>query len=70
MHTLWRQAYIWLGMVFRDDIKISDSENIWYSIIDTVILLTKIQIYVNRQKVKVTNIAEIKYELSVQLWYE
>ena len=35
--------------------------------IDTVILLTKKKICDNRQKGKVTNIVEIKYELSVQL---
>ena len=35
-----------------------------------MILLTKKKIYKNRQKGKVTNIAEIKYELSVQLQYE
>ena len=40
------------------------------SITDTVILLTKKKIYKNRQKGKVTNIAEIKYELSVQLQCE
>ena len=57
VHTLWRQVEVWLGMVLGDNIKISDSEKISRtayknSIIDTVILLT--------------NIAEIKYELSVQ----
>ena len=40
------------------------------SIIDTAILLTKKKIYKNRQKGNVTNIAEIKYELSVQIQYE
>ena len=40
------------------------------SIIDTVMLLTKENIYKNRQKGKVTNIAEIKYELSVKFQYE
>ena len=40
------------------------------SIIDTVILLTKKKIYKNRQNGKVTYIAEIKHELSVQLQYE
>ena len=40
------------------------------SIIDTVILLTKKKRHENRQKGKVTNIAEIKSELSVQLHYE
>ena len=35
-----------------------------------MILLTKKKIYKNRQKGKVTNIAEIKYKLSVQLQYE
>ena len=35
-----------------------------------MILLTKKKIYKNRQKGKVTNIAEIKYELSVQLQCE
>ena len=34
-----------------------------------MILLTKKKICKNRQKGKVTNIAEIKYELSVQLQY-
>ena len=62
-------------MVLRDNIKISDTEKIFgtaykNSIIDTVISLTKKKIYKNRQKSKVTNIAEIKYELSVQLHYE
>ena len=55
--------------------KNSDSEKIFgtaykNSIIDKVILLTKKKIYKNRQKCKVTNIAEIKHELSVQLQYE
>ena len=40
------------------------------SIIYTMILLIEKKIYKNRQKGKVTNIAEIKYELSVQLHYE
>ena len=40
------------------------------SIIDTVILLTKKKIHKNRQKGKVTNSAEIKYELSGQLQFE
>ena len=62
-------------MVPRDNIKISDSEKIFgtacrNSIIDTVILLTKKKMYKNRQNGKVTNIAEIKHELSVQLQYE
>ena len=62
-------------MVLRDNIKISDSEKIFgtaykNSIIDTVILLTKKKIYKNRQNGKVTNIAEIKHKLSVQLKYE
>ena len=62
-------------MVLNDNIKISDSEKIFgtaykNSIIDAVILLTKKKIYKNRQKGKVTNVAEIKYELSVQLQYE
>ena len=35
-----------------------------------MILFTKKKIYKNRQKGKVTTIAEIKYELSVQLHYE
>ena len=35
-----------------------------------MILLSKKNIYINRQKGKVTNIAEIKNELSVQLQYE
>ena len=33
-------------------------------------LLTKKKMYKNRQKGNVTNIAEIKYELSLQLQYE
>ena len=75
IHTLWRQVELSLGMVLRDNIKISDSEKIFgtanrNSIIDIVILLTKNKIYKNRQKGKVTNIAEIRYELSVQLEYE
>ena len=59
--------------VLRDDITISDSENIvgtayknnWYN--DCIDEKEDIQ---NRQKCKVTNIAWIKYELSVQLQYE
>ena len=75
IHTLWRQVEVWLGMVLRDSIKIADSEKVFgtaykNSIIDTVILLTKRKIYKNRQNGKVTNIAEIKHELSVQLQYE
>ena len=75
IHTLWRQVEVLLGMVLRDNIKISDSEKIFgtaykNSIIDTVILLTNKKIYKNRQKGKVANIAEIKYKLSVQLQYE
>ena len=60
-------------MVLKYTIKISDSEKIFgsaykNSMIDTVILLTKKKIYKNGQKGrKVTNIAEIKYELLVQL---
>ena len=41
--------------------------------IDTVILMTKRKIQIqktNRKVIKVTNIAEIKYEVSVQLQYE
>ena len=38
--------------------------------IDTVILLTKKKICKNRPNGKVTHIAEIKHELSVQLHYE
>ena len=43
IHILWRQIEVWLGMVLRDNIKISDSEKIFgtaykNSIIDTVIL--------------------------------
>ena len=72
---MWRQIEVWLGMVLRDNIKISDSEKIFGtasndSIIYRVILLTKKKIYKNRQKGKVTNIAVIKHELSVQLQYE
>ena len=40
------------------------------SINDTMILMTKKKIYKNRQKGKVTNLTQIKYELSVQLQYE
>ena len=63
-HSLWRQVELWLSMVLKDKIKISDSERIFgtaynNSIIDTVMLLTKKKIYKNRQKGKVTNIAEI-----------
>ena len=55
IHILWRQIEVWLGMVLRDNIKISDSEKIFgtaykNSIIDSVILLTKKKIYKNRQK--------------------
>ena len=62
-------------MVLRDNIKISDSEFFFGTsykklIIDTVILLTKKKIYKNIQRGKVSNIAEIKYELSVELRYE
>ena len=53
-------------LVLKDKIKISDAYK--NSIIDTVILLTKKEIYKNRQKGKVTNIAEIR--LSAQLQYE
>ena len=62
-------------MVLRDSIKMSDSEKIFgkaynNSIIDIVMLLIKnIYIYKNRQKGKVTNMAGIKYELSVQFQY-
>ena len=38
--------------------------------IDAVILLTKKKIYKSRQEGYVTNIADIKYDLSVQLQYE
>ena len=59
-------------MVLKYTIKISDSEKIFGSaykncMIDTVILLTKKKIYKSGQKGKVTNIAELKYELLVQL---
>ena len=62
-------------MVLRDNINISHSGKIFgtaykNSIIDAVILLTKKKIYKNRQKGEVRNIAEIQYELSVQLQYE
>ena len=62
-------------MVLRDDIKFQIPKQIVgtackNSIFDTVILLTKKKMYKNRQQGKVTNIAEIKYELSVQLQYE
>ena len=61
-------------MVLKQYIKISDLEKectpYKSSIIETVILLTKEKIYKNRQKGNVTNIAEIKYELSVQIQYE
>ena len=45
-YTLWRRLEVWLEMVLRDDIKISDSEKIHgtayeNSTIVTVILLTK-----------------------------
>ena len=58
-----------------DNIKISDSGKIVgtpykNSFIDTVILLTKKKIYKNRQKSKVTNVAEIIYKLSMELQYE
>ena len=74
-HILWWQIEIWLGMVLRDNIKISNSEKKFgtayrNSIIDTMILLTKKKMYENGQKGKMTYIAEIKYELSVQLQYE
>ena len=70
-----RQVELWLSIVLKYKIKISYSEKIFgtaykNSIIDTMILLTKKKIYKNRQKGKVTNIGEIKYELSVQLQYE
>ena len=75
-HKLWRLVELWLGMLLKDDIKISDSERILGTtyknpIIYTVILLTiKKKIYQHRQKGTLTNIAEIKYESSVQLQYE
>ena len=45
IHILWRHIEIWLGMILRDNINISDSERIFgtaykNSIIDTVIVLT------------------------------
>ena len=69
-HKLWRLVELWLGtcMVLKDDIKISDSERILGTtyknpIIYTVILLIiKKKIYKHRQKGKVTNFAEIKYD--------
>ena len=75
IHILCRQIEVWLGMVLRDNIKIFRFRKIFgaaykNSTIDTMILLTKINSYKSRQKGKVTNIAEIKYELSVQLQYE
>ena len=62
-------------MVLRYNIKILDSEKIFgtaykNSIIDKVILLTKKKTYKNRPKGKMTNITEIKYELSVHLQYD
>ena len=30
IHTLWRQIEVWLGMVLRENIKISDSEKKLY----------------------------------------
>ena len=67
-----------LGIVSKYKIKIPDSETIFgtaykNSMIDTVILMTKRKIQIqktNRKVIKVTNIAEIKYEVSVQLQYE
>ena len=61
-------------MVVKDKIKILDPEKIFAtayknSIIVTVIILTK-KCTKSRRKGKVTNIAEIKYELSVQLQHE
>ena len=58
------EVELWLSIVLKYKIKISDSEEIFgtaykNSIIDTVILLTKKKIYKNRQKGKLTNIAEI-----------
>ena len=58
-------------MVLRDNIKISVSEKkigttYMNFIIDTVMFLTKKKISKNRQKGKETNVAELKYELSVQ----
>ena len=52
IYKLWRQVEVWLGMVLRDDINISDSEKIFgtaykNSIMDIVILLTKKKIYKN-----------------------
>ena len=29
-HTLWRQVKLWLSMVLKYKINISDSENCWY----------------------------------------
>ena len=62
-------------MVLEDKIKISDSENIFgtaykNSVNDTMISSTKEKAYKNGQKSKVTRIAEIKHEPSLQLQYE
>ena len=61
IHTLSRQIEVWLGMVLRDNMKISDPERVFgtaykNSILDTVILLTMKKIYKNRQEGQVTNI--------------
>ena len=65
------EGRLWLGMVLKVENRISDSEKLFdiaytNSIIGTVILLTKKKLYRNRQKGKVTYIAEIKYVLSMQ----
>ena len=75
IHSLWRQLEFWLDIILRDKSRISDSETKLVtayknSIIDTENLLTKKNTYKNRQKCMVTNIAEMKYELPVQLRYE
>ena len=62
IHTLWWQDNIWLGMVLKDKIIISNLEKI--------LATASIWNYKNRQKGKVTNIAEIRYKLSMQLQYE
>ena len=70
MGIIIHEVEVWLGMVLRDIIKISDSEKIFgtlykNSIIDTVILLTKkkILVYKNKQNGKLTNVAEIKHTI-------
>ena len=71
IYTFWRQIEIWLGMVLKDKIKISDSEKIFGGAYKNSIFYT---VFFNKEKIFKSrhkgNFAEINYELSVQLHYE